>query len=224
MSYLQKNCQNQNCKTFPTLPVHKLVSLFSCRPTCVRTYNHGYELSFQTTPLHTHPFSFLPCPHGHVLALCSSAHGQTDCPCTLTGGKQRASRASPCPASCCHPRRLREEAPANPQLLLATRVLLTPWLWTHPLQSCDSPPALQGWSRSPRAFRGLWLWLCAPGDSLGGHQMNQILSTEKLCQPCANGRPRRKEVLLLHFFMVISAESKKRAPGLEGGKLKSLDK
>lgn len=54
--------------------------------------------------------------------------------------------------------------------------------------------------------------------------MNQILSTEKLCQPCANGRQRRKEVLLLHFFMVISAESKKRAPGLEGGKLKSLDK
>lgn len=40
--------------------------------------------------------------------------------------------------------------------------------------------------------------------------MNQILSTEKLCQPCANGRKERKEVLLLHFFMVISAESKKK--------------
>lgn len=130
----------------------------------------------------------------------------------------RVSRASPCPASCSHPRRLREEAPASPELLLAIRVLLTPWLWSHPLQSRDSPAALQGWSRSPRAFRGLWLWLCAPGDSLGGHQMKQIPSTEKLCQPCANGRKERKEVLLLHFFVVISAESKKkkRAPGLEG--------
>lgn len=60
VSYLQKNCQNQNCKTFPTLPVHKLVSLFSYRPTCVWTHNHGYELSFQTTPPHTHPFFFCP--------------------------------------------------------------------------------------------------------------------------------------------------------------------
>lgn len=53
--------------------------------------------------------------------------------------------------------------------------------------------------------------------------MNQIMSTEKLCRPCANGRKRRKEVLLLHFFVVISAESKKglqESPLEEGGKLK----
>lgn len=68
VSYLQNNCQNQNCKTFPSLPVHRLISLFSYRSTWVLKDNHGYELSLQTTPPPTHPLFFYPV-HMHTFWL-----------------------------------------------------------------------------------------------------------------------------------------------------------
>ena len=80
VSYLQKNCWNQNHKTFLSLLVNKLVSLFCYRSTCVRAHTHGYELFFhlETNPPHTHPLLLLPSPHAHIQVLCSSAPRQTD--------------------------------------------------------------------------------------------------------------------------------------------------
>lgn len=153
-SYLQRNCRNQNQKTFLSLLAYKLVSLFY-RSTCVRTHNHGYELFFSSSSSpYTPPFS--PCPlHMHVfrlfaLLLADRLTLPLHTPRCKMECNPRASLAARCPASCCQPRSLGEEGPAKPRLLLATTMPLTPWLWTHLLQSPETPPAMQGWSRSAR--------------------------------------------------------------------------
>lgn len=202
VSYLQKNCQNQNCKTSPSLPVHRLVSLFPYRPTCVRTHNHGYELSFQTTPPPIHPLSF--CPVHMLMAPRSSAqdrltalaHSQVE-----NKVKTQSQQGFSIPSQ---PRRGREEAPASPQLLLAIRVLLAV---DSSMQPCDSPSSAgleQVTTCLQRAVTvcSWWLTRRSPKELDPEHW-------ETLPALCKWEKKEEGSFLLLHFFMVISAESKK---------------
>lgn len=209
VSYLQKNCQNQNCKTSPSLPVHRLVSLFPYRPTCVWIPNHGYELLPYSPPF------LLPCPHAHgSLLFCS---GQTDCSRTLTGGKQSE---NPGPAGLLHsqPSAGREEAPASPQLLLAIRVLLAVDLSTAALwlpQLCRAGAGHHVPSEGCDC-----VLLVTHQEVTKGPDPEHWETLPALCK----WEKKEEGSSVVAFFYGDQCWVKERAPGLEGGKLKSLEK